>query len=313
MSRHFFLIDPLEKLTPLKDSSLLLAATLKEKGHECWLLFENDLTYQNTGLPFLQVWDFDYQFSLGSKLLESFGPSEGRKLYLSPGDTLHMRLDPPIDSRYMRALWLLDSLEKQGISILNRAAGIAQFNEKLLAYQDSSSLDSFVGQNKESLENFLEKVEAEFFVVKPLDLFQGIGIEKTSRAQIFDVFERKVDEFDGAVIVQPFTEKIHQGEVRALYFKGKELGSILKIPAKDNFLANVARGATYTPYQLNSKEKSLCQAISMELMGHGIYWLAFDILDGHLSEVNLTCPGLLVEVSKAWEKNLAEEICELLL
>ena len=47
-------------------------------------------------------------------------------------------------------------------------------------------------------------------------------------------------------------------------------------------------------------------------MAFGVDWVAFDILGDSVQEVNITCPGLLVEVSYAFERNLADEIIDLL-
>jgi len=41
-------------------------------------------------------------------------------------------------------------------------------------------------------------------------------------------------------------------------------------------------------------------------------WVAFDILGAVPTEVNITCPGLLVEVSHAHQRNLALDILKLI-
>ena len=41
-------------------------------------------------------------------------------------------------------------------------------------------------------------------------------------------------------------------------------------------------------------------------------WIAFDILADAISEVNITCPGLLVEVSFAMKKNLADVVIDMM-
>jgi len=41
-------------------------------------------------------------------------------------------------------------------------------------------------------------------------------------------------------------------------------------------------------------------------------WVAFDILADSITEVNITCPGLLTEVSYAHKKNLADTLIDLL-
>ena len=149
-------------------------------------------------------------------------------------------------------------------------------------------------------------------VLKPLDLFQGIGVEKVNLdGSEREAFNKKVSEYAGAIIAQPFLKEIQDGEVRSTYFKGVEIGSILKIPKSGDFISNIAGGASFEFYETTRKQKEICKAISIELMKHGVDWIAFDILGEYVQEVNITCPGLLVEVSKACDKNLANNIIDL--
>ena len=80
------------------------------------------------------------------------------------------------------------------------------------------------------------------------------------------------------------------------------------MPPKDNFLANIAQGASYSEYKLSSPTKEICEKLTKSLIKEGIYFVAFDIIGDFISEVNITCPGLMVEVSEACKKNLAEEM-----
>jgi glutathione synthase len=122
-----------------------------------------------------------------------------------------------------------------------------------------------------------------------------------------------VVELKGPVIVQPFLEAVTQGELRSLYFKGKELGTILKTPKKGEFLSNIAQGATFHAVELTDSVRAECEAIVRELLDYGVDWVAFDILGDAVQEVNITCPGLLVEVSYALKKNLADEVIDLMI
>jgi glutathione synthase len=63
---------------------------------------------------------------------------------------------------------------------------------------------------------------------------------------------------------------------------------------------------------LSSTQKKECQKICENLGPTGIDFIAFDILGEAVQEVNLTCPGLLVEVSEAKGENLALAIIELI-
>jgi len=111
-------------------------------------------------------------------------------------------------------------------------------------------------------------------------------------------------------VAQPFGTEVSKGEIRSIYFRGKELGSILKVPPKGQFLANIAQGATFSLIELSPTQQNECQKICEELTPVGIDFIAFDILGDAIQEVNLTCPGLLVEVSEAKGENLAKSIIQ---
>ena len=77
-------------------------------------------------------------------------------------------------------------------------------------------------------------------------------------------------------------------------------------------MANIAQGATFEKTELSTRVKNKCDAMACFLNERGVPWVAFDVLAGKISEANTTCPGLLVEVSKAYEENLAHKIIELI-
>ena len=65
--KHILFIDPLEKLVPKKDSSLMLALTLKMMGVETYLLFEPNLFFTNKEPENLKVFSFEGSFKSLSK------------------------------------------------------------------------------------------------------------------------------------------------------------------------------------------------------------------------------------------------------
>jgi len=313
--RHILFIDPLEKLNYKKDSSLMLATTMQQKGMEVSLLFEKDFYVANRGELVYQLYDFESEFDESGYYLKKFELKTARDINLSSSDYLHMRIDPPFDTRYLKYLWMLRFLQDKGIRIVNSPDGILKFNEKLHAYAQKSSLPSYVGSSLTMFQSFIDSQSTtDEFILKPLDLFQGFGVEKVSRKNqnIIEVFERKILEHQGAIVVQPFNPRVREGEIRSIYFKGVELGSILKVPKSGEFLANIAQGASFHAIKLTDALQIECKAICLELMQDGVDWVAFDIMGDSVSEINITCPGLLVEVSKAHQKNLALDLIQLL-
>jgi glutathione synthase len=315
--KHVFFIDPINKLSPKKDSSLMLASTMKQVGMEVYLLFEVDFYLNNKKTPEFQLYDFQAEFYDDGCYLKSFTLGSSVQKKLTPEDILHMRIDPPFDTRYLRYLWMLRFYQSQGIRVVNSPVGILKFNEKLHAYAQPSSLASFVGSSVAEFMVFAESMKRDNhreLILKPLDLFQGIGVEKISldRPDLKEKFELKVIENNGPVVAQPFCKEVVSGEIRSLYFKGIELGSILKIPKKGEFLANIAQGADFHAIDLSPSVKNECNRICQELLEDGVDWVAFDIMGEHVSEINITCPGLLVEVSFAHKKNLARELISMI-
>ena len=315
--KHILFIDPIEKLNPKKDSSLMLATTMKAAGIPVKLLFEKDFYLSNKMNPEFVVYDFESEFYEDGCYLKSFKLGSSSLETIHREDILHMRIDPPFDTRYLRYLWMLRFYQEQGIRVVNSPDGILKYNEKLHAYAQPSSLATYVGSSASEFLNFvniMKKENHEELILKPLDLFQGIGVEKIaiSRADLREKFESKVKENNGPVVAQPFCKEVTSGEIRSLYFKGIELGSILKIPKKGEFLANIAQGADFHAIELSKTVKDECNRICADLLRDGVDWVAFDIMGEHVSEINITCPGLLVEVSFAHKKNLAYDLLKLL-
>lgn len=312
MKRQIFLIDPLEKLTVKKDSTLLWAHTVKENGGEAYVLFEQDLHLSTIEEETLSVYSFDSTLGDSGYYLSSFSKVELKTITLGKDDTIHMRIDPPFNVRYLRCLWLLEGLRQKGVSIENDPRGILNNNEKLVTFKyKDQCIPSFVGTNSEQFVQFVKSLKSpQALILKPIDFYQGMGVEKVDlplgSVQLKSVFERKVGS-DGIIMAQPFLEQVFQGETRSLYYRGKEVGSILKVPPKGKYLANIAQGAAYEKYQLTKNQKILCDEIATDLLKEGISTIAFDLIGDMVSEVNITCPGLMVEISNAHNENVVSK------
>lgn len=293
----------------------MLALAMQRRGIETYVFFEDDFAIHNQGTQKLTVHSFKGSLKEDQIYMESFETTGSQVIELTKNDVIHMRLDPPFDSRYLRILWMLDHLVSLGIRVMNDPRGIMQFNEKLYAYRKEGAVESFIGQNLKLAEQFvhsLDKSKTKALILKPMDLYSGIGVEKLPLDNWTTRFKEKVIELKGPVIVQPFIEAVTKGEIRSLYFMQKEIGTILKTPKDGEFLSNIAQGATFHAEPLSALARARCEAIVKELADHKVDWVAFDILGDSVTEVNITCPGLLVEVSFALKKNLADVVLDLM-
>ncbi len=314
---HIFFIDPLEKLNIKKDSTLMMALSFQQRGIESYLLFEKDFYITNEIKTELKLYKFSGSFKEDGCYLAKLEKTETIDYEVTENDIIHMRIDPPYDSRYQRYLWMLDFIQNQTqCEVINSPLKIMKYNEKLVAYRDlENSLPSYIGSSEEGFTKFtadLAKQGIKDLILKPLDLYSGIGVEKVSMSdpELMDKFQKKVKEFMGAIVCQPFKDDVYEGEYRAIYFDAEEIGSIIKKPQAGEFLANIAQGAKFEKVELPETLKSICDKVAKELYEDGVRFIAFDLLGGGINEINVTCPGLLVEVSYAYEKNLCLLIAE---
>ena len=310
--KQIFLIDSIEKLNIKKDSSLMMALTYKQLKGESYLMFLEDLYFSNISedLKF-KVYKFDGDFIKDSYYIKDFKISDEMEIIFTRDDILHMRIDPPFNIKYLRTLWVLKALNRMtGVKVVNDPVGIMSNNEKLEAFILKNSIDSFVGSCWNRCKSFIDNIKRnDSIIVKPIDLFQGIGVQKILKTDFTqERFEKIVDKYEGNIIVQPYISDVEKGEIRTVFYKGMEIGTILKTPKEGEFLANIAMGAQFEKFDLSRELQEFSKKIANQFSVQGVDLIAFDILGGQISEINITCPGLLVEVSTAMKKNLAEII-----
>ena len=131
MKKHILLVDSLEKLVIKKDSSLLLALTIQEMGHETYLIFSHDL-YMADDWPYLyDCWKFEGKINQQTYYVDEFKLIRKEQVELSADFILHARQDPPFDANYLRSMWMLNHLESNDVRVINSPASIMKYNEKI--------------------------------------------------------------------------------------------------------------------------------------------------------------------------------------
>ena len=132
---QLFVIDPIARLRPTKDSSVALMQAAQRAGQQVWVCTPAQLSVQGQDAlvqaqpirlaeirPTASGWDLPDQW---------FEADEPRWLPLSSFPLVWMRKDPPVDEAYLYATHLLELAERQGVRVLNRPASLRAWNEKL--------------------------------------------------------------------------------------------------------------------------------------------------------------------------------------
>lgn len=188
--KHIYFIDPLSKLNIKKDSTLMMAITSKPVFEETYLLFENDFYVDNiSGDNTLSVYNFEGNLKNDGFYIESLNLLTSKNIEIDSNTVIHMRIDPPFDVRYQRYLWMLDYIShKTGCRVVNNPIGIMKHNEKLAGFKTKNAVESYVGSSLNGFKKFINRQMSkgvQNIILKPLDLYSGIGVRKFLLAGIW--------------------------------------------------------------------------------------------------------------------------------
>jgi glutathione synthase len=91
-------------------------------------------------------------------------------------------------------------------------------------------------------------------------------------------------------VVQKFLPAVKDGDKRILLVDGEFAGAVNRVPAPDDLRSNMARGGTPTETELTAREREICERIGPALRERGLLFVGIDVIDGYLTEINVTSP-----------------------
>ena len=308
MNTFAFIMDPLDKLTVYRDSTLMMIeAALK---HQCKVyifepqhltLKDNQAYAHATAILACDTQKEDW-YQLG----------ETRLMPLTDFKTVVIRKDPPFDMDYIFLTYLLDSASKQGVRVVNASEAIRNFNEKMVIFNFPHCIaPTLVSSNKADIQAFWEQ-QGEI-ILKPLDGMAGRNIFhlKSGDHNFTTIIENLTNYGYRPIMAQRYLPEARLGDKRIIILHGKIIPlSLARIPQTGEARANLAAGGTYTGQALTTQDIWLCEQIIPFLTKHDISFAGLDVIGDYMTEINITSPGCMRELSDASGKNLAEIFLE---
>lgn len=298
--RILFVMDTLDRVNPEKDTTFAFIDAAQRKGHRSLHCLPADLSVIG-GAPSALVRDIKIYAEFPRIRLEG----TPAVVSLFDVDAIFIRKDPPFDQAYLYLTLLLEQARvapagKKAPLIINDPRGLRDANEKLYAMHFPEwQPKTMVSSSREAIFAFLEEVGGNA-VIKPLDGAGGSGVmilrkdDKNVRA-IADVLTA---EGTRLAMVQQFLPKVTEGDKRVLLLDGEVLGAILRVPRADEFRSNIHVGGSVVPTELTPRELSLVKSIAPRLREDGLVFVGLDIIGEHLTEVNVTSPTGIQELSR---------------
>lgn len=287
-----FILDPLEKLHLHKDTSLELIRRFSALGRKVWTAEVKDVFYVSNKL-----------FANSSQLLPgkkfSFRKEKKRVVPITKFDLLFIRKEPPFNMSYLYLTQLLD-LVSDSIPVLNNPTGIRNANEKLSALFFSKWMPkTIVSSLPENILDFQKKLKNNI-IVKPLHERSGTGINllKYKAKKNIKIIKNMTENGTTFIEAQEFISgKKILGDKRITLLNGNFLTAFEKQFAPGSFRGNLCAGAIPTKATLTNKERCLIKDLKPWIKREGLNLVGLDVLDNRLLEINVTCPGGMVEAA----------------
>lgn len=289
-----FVMDPIERINIDADSTFAIMREAQRRGHELLYCEVGDLELE-MDRAYARVRPLTVRQERGN---HSF-LGEARRCALDQVHAVFMRKDPPFDVEYVMSTYILDRIDRGRVVLVNDPRGIRDSNEKLFALHFPELIPkTVVARHPRTIRAFIES-EGEV-VVKPLTGAGGAGVIRLARGDvnISAVLELMTQDGRVAIMAQRYLPRVTEGDRRIILIDGEAVGVINRRPQAGELRSNMHVGGTAEPAQLTDRDREICRRIGPELRARGLLFVGIDVIDGHLTEINVTSPTGIQEIDR---------------
>ncbi|HUB65011.1 MAG TPA: glutathione synthase [Methylocella sp.] len=293
-------MDPIDKINIAGDSTFALLLEAGARGHRLFYYTPDKLSLQD-GHVMAAAAPVEVRDVAG----DHFTLGEAKPIDLATLDVVLLRQDPPFDLAYITSTHLLEHVQPK-VLIVNDPASVRNAPEKLFVMDFPRLMPpTLITRERKAIEAFLDTHgEA---VMKPLHGHGGAAVFKISRrdpnfASLYDLFAAT---FREPWVVQRFLPQVAEGDKRIILVDGVAAGAVNRVPAANDIRANLVRGGAATAADFTAREHEICAVIGPELKRRGLLFAGIDVIDGHLTEINVTSPTGIRAIKKLGGPDLA--------
>lgn len=301
------IMDPLERISFKKDTTLALMLAAQERGWQ--------LLYGEVGDMFLDQGRAFASLLYVTVKLDSqnwFEFTGSTTLALGECDALLMRKDPPFDSQYIYATYILERAELEGCLVVNKPQSLRDCNEKVFATQFPECCPPvLVSRDQPRLRDFYRQHEDVIF--KPLD---GMGGSRIFHCKKHDpnlsvILETLTEHGTEFIMAQKYLPEISLGDKRILVVNGQAIPYCLaRLPAVGETRGNLAAGGRGVAQPLSERDQWIVQQVAPTLVEKGLLFVGLDVIGDYLTEINVTSPTCVREIDAAYDTRIGEKLMQ---
>jgi len=290
-------MDPISSINIKKDTSFAMLLDPQSRGYELHYMEMNSLYLRGgegraTTKKLSVKQDYDGWYEFGTE----------QDIALQELDVILMRKDPPFDTEFIYATYILERAEEKGTLIFNKQQSLRDCNEKLFpAWFPELTPDTLVTRNSAQLKAFNK--EHTDVILNPLDGIGGASIFrlKPEDANVSVVIETLTEHGSRFCMAQNYLPAIKDGDKRVLVVDGEPVPYCLaRIPAQGETRGNLAAGGRGEARPLSESDWAIARTVAPILKQKGLIFVGLDIIGDRLTEINVTSPTCAREIEAAF-------------
>jgi glutathione synthase len=237
-----------------------------------------------------------------------FTLGEPRRELLTAFDVILLRQDPPFDLAYITSTHLLERLHPKTL-VVNDPASVRNAPEKLFVLDFPQLMPpTLISRDLDEINSFRDEYGA--VVMKPLHGHGGAAVfrimpQDMNFGSLFDMFSVT---FREPWVIQRFLPEGKHGDKRIILVDGEFAGAVNRVPAADDLRSNMVRGGAAQSTDLTDREREICTAIGPALRERGLLFVGIDVIDGNLTEINVTSPTGIRAIARLGGPDVAAKI-----
>lgn len=296
-------MDRIEDVSISADSTFRIGLEAEARGHTLFQYTPDQLIFDE-GQLFAHGRDITLRREPGNHV--SFG--EWRTADLREFDVVWLRQDPPFDMAYVTSTHLLDRIHPDTL-VVNDPFWVRNSPEKLMVLDfPDLTPPTMIARDVRAIRDF--RARHGEIILKPLYGNGGAGVFHLPQAdanlsallELFGGINRE------PVIVQKYLPAVVMGDKRVILVDGEPVGAINRVPAEGEARSNMHVGGRPEKVGLTDREREICARIGPVLREKGQIFVGIDVIDGWLTEINVTSPTGLQELERFDGVNGAELI-----
>ncbi|WP_425106106.1 glutathione synthase [Ancylobacter sp.] len=300
-------MDPIDRINITGDSAFALMLEAQARGHAL-AYYTPDRMAMRDGEVFATVHPLEVRDVKG----DHYTLGEARRVRLDTFDVILMRQDPPFDMSYITATHLLERIHPKTL-VVNDPAHVRNAPEKIFVTEFPDLMPpTLITRDLNEIKAFRD--EFGDIVMKPLYGHGGASVFRLTRddlnfGSLYDLFATT---FREPWVVQRFLPEVKHGDKRIILVDGVFAGAVNRVPSEGDLRSNMVRGGAAAETDLTPREREICERLGPALRARGLLLTGIDVIDGHLTEINVTAPTGIRAIKRIGGPDIAVTVWDMI-